>query len=357
VNPLAVLRAVYRKRRYWKWLIRDEYRNPYRPGWGERWRAWRHGFLSRNYRWFGLDGRDASDYLTDRARYLRTTDLNEPYTNVLDDKLVFHEVFRRHEGLMPETFALLRRGAVLPISSRVRVASLDDVLRLLAEKGRLVLKGTTGGGGARVGVLQRAEPGGSFLLDGAPVDAESLRRRLAALREHLVMEFVDSAAYARAIFPGSSNTLRILTVWEAETGEAFASHAIHRFGTSRSRGVDNFARGGVAAWIDLETGAMGPVVGVDSGGRPTYSPFHRETGARVEGVVVPRWSEATGRMLALAREHSYVPYVGWDLVVSDDGIRLFEGNSFTGYEVFQLQRPFLSHPRLRRYLQRRGVIP
>jgi hypothetical protein len=356
VNPLAVLRAVYRKRRYWKWLIRDESRNPFHPGWGERWRAWRAGFLSRNYRWFGLDGRDASEYLTDRARYLRTTSLNEPYASVLDDKLLFHEVFRRHEGLMPETYALLRRGRVLPMSARERVGSLDDVLRLFAARGRLVLKGTSGGGGAGVAVLRRAEPGGGAILDGAPIDEESLRRRLSALREHLVMEYVDSAAYSRAIFHGSSNTVRILTVWEEDTGQAFAPYAIHRFGTSRSRGVDNFARGGVAAWIDAESGAMGPVIGIGGDGRPTYSPVHPETGARVEGVVVPRWAEAVERILALAREHPYLPYVGWDLVITDDGIRVFEGNSFTGYEVFQLQRPFLSHPRLRRYLQRRGVI-
>lgn len=357
MRPLAVLRRVYRKRRYWNWLIRDERRNPFHPGWAERWRAWRRGFLSRNYRWFNLDGRDASEYLTDRARYLRTSQLNEPYASVLDDKLLFHEVFRRHEGLLPETYALLRRGAILPMSSRERVESLDDVLRLLAERGRLVVKGTTGGGGARVAVLQRAAADCGALFDGDRVGEEGLRRRLASLREHLLMEYVDSASYARDIFPGSSNTLRILTVWEEETREAFAPYAIHRFGTRRSRGVDNFARGGVAAWIDAETGAMGPIVGIGPDGRPTYSPVHPETGARVEGVVVPRWAEAVDRMLALAREHSYVPYVGWDLVIADDGIRVFEGNSFTGYEVFQLQRPFLAHPRLRRFLQRRGVIP
>ena len=61
MNPLAVLRAVYRKRRYWKWLIRDEIRNPFHPPWGERWRAWRAGLRIRKQRWLGLDGRDAAE--------------------------------------------------------------------------------------------------------------------------------------------------------------------------------------------------------------------------------------------------------------------------------------------------------
>ena len=41
---------------------------------------------------------------------------------------------------------------------------------------------------------------------------------------------------------------------------------------------------------------------------------------------------------------------------SEDGFRILEGNSFTGLEIFQLQKPMLADPRVRRFYQRRGVI-
>ena len=356
MRPLASVRRAYRKRRYWQWLIRDERRNPFSPPWSERLRAWRHGFLSRSYRWFGLDAREAGDYLTDWARYMRTSDLNEPYARVLDDKLVFHEVFRRYPGLLPEAYALLRRGTVVPISSTVRIASIDDVLGLLTRNGRLVLKPTTGGGGANVMVLDGRRAQDGIALGGVGRTLVEARAFLQSRREQLVTEYVECAGYARAIFSGSSNTVRMLTVWEEETGEAFLPYAIHKFGTSRSGGVDNFARGGVAAWIDVESGRMGPAISMGPDGRPVYSSVHPETGAPVEGVIVPRWREAAERMLQLARQHPYLPYVGWDLAITDDGLRVFEGNSFTGNEIFQLERPLLAHPGLRRFYQSRGVI-
>jgi len=356
VRLLASVRRAYRKRRYWQWLIRDERRNPFHPPWSERLRAWRRGFLSRSDRWLGLEGREAGEYLTDLARYLRTSDLNEPYARVLDDKLVFHEVFRRYPGLLPEAYALLRRGTVIPISPTVRIASFDDVLRLLSESGRLVLKPTTGGGGVNVTVLDARRAQDRIALGGVRHTLAEARAFLMTRREQLVTEYVECGEYARAIFPDSSNTVRMLTVWEEETGESFLPYAIHKFGTSRSGGVDNFARGGVAAWVDVESGRMGPAISMGPDGRPVYSPVHPETGAPVEGVIVPRWGQAVDRMLRLARDHPYLPHVGWDLAITDDGLRVFEGNSFTGNEVFQLQRPLLSHPRLRRFYQRRGVV-
>jgi hypothetical protein len=199
--------------------------------------------------------------------------------------------------------------------------------------------------------------GGRVAIGGEPRPAAEARAFLAGLREHLLMEHVEAAAYSRAIYPGSTNTLRILTVWEDDTGEAFLPYALHRFGTSRSGGVDNVSGGGVAANVDEETGKMDRVVAVGSDGRPVYASVHPDTGAPIEGVVVPGWADAAARMLALAREHPYLPYVGWDAVITDSGVRVLEGNSFTGADVFQLRLPLLAHPRLRRYFERHGVVP
>jgi hypothetical protein len=351
---LSRVRAIYRKRRQWRWLIQDERNNPSGPSWSERLRAWRKGFLSYTHRFYGLDGRDASDYVSDRTRYLHISFLNEPYATVLHDKLLFHEVFRRHKRLMPELYAILRRKNISPMSDREWIGSIDDVLSLLSRKGRLVVKGTWGHGGYTVAVLEERD--GAVFLGGVAQSADEFRRFLATRRRHLLMEYVEQAAYAREIFPHSANTIRLQTFIDDETGEAFMPLAMHRFGGRDTRGVDNFTAGGAAANIDVETGVLGRGIREGSDGRPVWIERHPDTGARITGLVIPRWRETVAGVVAIAREHPYLPYVGWDVLLTDDGFRILEGNSNTAIRIFQAEKPMLADPRIRKFFQRRGAI-
>ncbi len=351
---LSRARAIYRKRRQWRWMIRDERENKTGPTWSERLRAWRKGFLSYTHRFYGLDGRDASDYVSDRTRYLHLSFVNEPYAAILHDKLLFHEVFRRHRKLMPELFAILRRKKILPMSDIERIASVDDVRSLLSRKGRLIVKGTLGEGGDEVAVLEERD--GAVFLGGAAQSADEFRKLLATRREHLLMEYVEQAAYAREISPYSANTIRLQTFIDDETGEAFMPLAMHRFGGRHTRGVDNLAVGGAAANVDVETGVLGRGIRHGSEGRPVFLDRHPDTGAKITGAVIPRWRETVEGVVAIAQEHPYLPYVGWDVLLTDDGFRILEGNNNTGIRIFQAEKPMLADPRIRKFFKRRGLI-
>ena len=63
--------------------------------------------------------------------------------------------------------------------------------------------------------------------------------------------------YAAAIFPGSANTIRLLTAWDYERSDVFVAAAAHRFGSARSGVVDNWSAGGIGAGVDIETGRLG----------------------------------------------------------------------------------------------------
>jgi hypothetical protein len=79
----------------------------------------------------------------------------------------------------------------------------------------------------------------------------------------LVCAYVEQADYARTIFPDVANTIRVLTMYDDEAGQAFAAAAVHRFGT-RAQGptaVDNWSRGGLTAAIDLAGGCLGRAYG------------------------------------------------------------------------------------------------
>ncbi len=350
----ARIRNLYRQRQQWTWLIKDERKNKYHPSWSQRLRAWRKGYLSQHYIWYGLDRHDDTDFVSDRIRYIRTPGLNGPYRVLLDDKLMFREVFRRHEDLMPEAYALVRQGRVLSLSRDEPIGSVDDIVRLLARKRRLVVKPITGGGGANVVFLEHRD--GGVAINGEVRDLDAARKQIARLRNHLLVEFVEQAAYSREIFPGSVNTLRILTLIDDDDPQPYMACANHRFGTRHTKGVDNISQGGLAALMDLETGVLGPGLRADRNGRPEPVDRHPDTGTPIAGVTVPRWRETVDRIVALAREYPYLPYVGWDVVMTEDGFRILEGNSFTGLEIFQLHKPMLADPRVRRFYKRRGVI-
>ena len=350
---LATVRSIYRKRRHYRWMYREERKNPYPLPLGKRIRAWKMGFLSGSYLFLDLDRHDARDYINDRMRFLRLSFLNGPYAEILHNKLLFGEVFRRHPDIVPETYALVRHQNVWPMSDAEHVDSLEGILELLARKGRLVMKGTRGFGGGDCTILEDREGGVAF--SGTVLSYQAALQKLGSRREQIITEYVQQAAYAREIYPNSANSIRMLTMVDDETGEPFLARAVHRFGGG-ARMVDNVTQGGVAAIVGPDDDRLGIGVQIDDGGHPTYIERHPDTGAQITGVTVPHWGQVVDRILGLAREHPYLPYIGWDVVVTDDGLRILEGNSNSGVLFTQFHGPLLADPRVRRFFERRRVL-
>ena len=49
-------------------------------------------------------------------------------------------------------------------------------------------------------------------------------------------------------------------------------------------------------------------------------------------------------------------YVAWDIVITPDAWTVVEANHIADLSIFQLHRPVLLEPRLRRYYEREGFI-
>lgn len=96
------------------------------------------------------------------------------------------------------------------------------------------------------------------------------------------------------------------------------------FRTGRSGSVvDNAAKGGILAGIDITTGAL-TTNGVDELGH-VYE-RHPDSGLTFKGWQVPRWKELLD---TAERAHRTIPhhrYVAWDFALTDNGWVLIEGN-------------------------------
>jgi hypothetical protein len=309
---------------------------------------WRHGFYSQNAHFYDFDTYGFGAYVSDFQRATGLERINDPIQRaLLNDKLVAFLYLRAVGAPTPTVYGYSNGDQLVCFDD----APAQDIEGLLKATGRLVVKPRGGSGGSRFALLEQA--GDTTLVN---------RRPNADLGEHLrgrvvVSEFIEQHAYAREIHPHTTNTMRLLVLRDSDTGEPFVTAATHRFGTQRSFPVDNIARGGMSADVDVETGILGPLAAV----APTPGPIrwhdaHPETGAPVRGTSVPRWSEIVDEVQRVTTTLEGLHCVGWDVAVTQDGFQIIEGNNRPD-TAMQLHGPFLTDERTRRVFEAHGVVP
>jgi hypothetical protein len=294
----------------------------------------RKGFLSHRRQLYPFDRYDHRWILNDWAVENYFPQINSPFVKArLDDKLYFH-LLLRELGLgdrISPLIGLLSDGVFTSFSD---FATIEESL---VRHPRIVVKPVDGIGGRGIYVLEKMSelrPHGTYILE-------------AAIRQH---------EYASEIFPGSVNTLRIMSL-KATGSEPFIIGAAHRFGVKKSAPVDNISSGGISANVDVETGRLGAARSHPGSFAQCRHPQHPETNTPIEGVMVPRWTEIREFVLELARRIPGLKLAGWDVSLTANGPRLVEANgSMPNPELFQYDWPLLVNPQTRAFFADHGVI-
>jgi len=310
------------------------------------------GFYGESYVVYGLDKNDKKQYLTDYARF-RTRFINSDYKILLKDKDVFQKLMSQYLDV-PKTIGTVKRGVIHTPDGK-DIISFPQFMEILRGYGKLIIKPLLGSGGFNVYLLRIS--GQDIFINDKPATSAELEARLAASNHYLISEVIEQARYSAGIFPDSANTIRLITMLDPVTGEPFIPAAVHRFGVTRSVPADNWAQGGVCAEIDLETGIMSKAVSLCLAKNALeWHSVHPETKAPIEGVKVTGWEDLRGKMLSVAGNFPYLNYIGWDLVVTDTGLKVIEGNSFCGINTLQAHRGLLTDPKARAFYKYHKVI-
>lgn len=318
----------------------------------KRLRAWRKGFLSSSWLLYELDRNDPSLYLQDH----RTHDyaLFDRHRRSIMDKLAFTYMMRALGVPHPAPRAFIQEGRLLSLDREPELSESLTIEQLLARAPRLVFRPVSGWGGR--GVLFVHSEGGELRVDGEPSTLEELGQRLGELDQYLATDYLTPADYSLAIHPSGPCTVRILTNWDLERNEPFIAAASHRFGASGAM-IDAFkvGSGSLASKIDRETGRLGPGMNLDAEGRLLRLTHHPDSGAPIEGVIVPHWSETKQRLLEAAAALPHYPLVGWDILMTNEGPFWLEGNSPPGIQLWQVHTPLLKDPRSRAFYEWLGA--
>ncbi len=255
-----------------------------------------------------------------------TLALGHPADDPLRDKELFFAHGLDHGLPVVPAVAIFGNGAL-----KQWYASPSEVL----PEADLVLKPVDNGGGNGFQLWTFDAGSKTWRRGGDALDASQFLEhcaRCSALHRHVLQRRLRNHPELSGLSGKGLSTLRIVTYRRVD-GTAGTIVECLRMPTGQSV-IDNFDAGGITAPITSSSGTLGAAVAKD----PRPGPFsrHPDSNAPIEGNVVPHYAAA--RALAL-RAHAcfpWVPFVGWDVVVTPDGPVLLEANPDFGVEHSQI---------------------
>lgn len=273
--------------------------------------------------WCGLRyGAGYSDYAlfhmwnmnADQRGSVLTRGKNNRYVHALNDPAQMHYFAQKTEFL--EKFAPYVKRRWLDL----RQADAGELEEMMKTLGVVLVKpedATHGDGVEKFYAADTADFGGLY----AQLKAEG---------RTLVEEVIEQHSELNRLWPGSINTVRLVTIYANGKGNIVES--LLRVGNS-DKPVDNFNSGGMVVPLDI---ANGRVLCAAMSKKGERFEAHPATGTQFEGFTVPMWEQVTALVEEAAGVVEGVRYVGWDVAVTPEGPVLVEGNQYPGHDIYGL---------------------
>ena len=160
------------------------------------------------------------------------------------------------------------------------------------------------------------------ILNGKDFNHSSLSKYMKAKGFNLAEEFIIQHQELSRLSDSGVNTVRVITQVNKKSEVEILGA---RLRVSVNNHVDNLASGNIAAAIDLKTGKVnGP--GIYSDITKENVPVHPVSGIILNGFQIPHWEEIIDMAKAAALHRPENKSIGWDVVITETGPELLEGN-------------------------------
>jgi hypothetical protein len=226
---------------------------------------------------------------------------------ILDDKTLFYKKYKKyfmHHALAKE-----------------EILSNSETVKEMLSFPKIVLKESNGKCGL-----------GTFFLETENLDADKLYQIMKAEGYDLAESYIMQHHDLNRLSPSGVNTVRIITQLNVNN-EVVILGCRQRI--SIDSPIDNLAAGNIAAPIDEQTGLItGP--GVYSDITKRSEAVHPVTKTEITGFQVPFWKKCVELAISAAKEFPENRSIGWDIVVTENGPGLIEGNHDWCKLVWQL---------------------
>lgn len=283
------------------------------------------GFTIDQYTLYNFKRNDSQNYITELERW-KSREINGDYAIVLDDKLLFYEIFNEYLSI-PKNLFWVKNNKLLNLKG----GNLSDKeLEILIKKYKdIFVKPVNSGGG--IGVFKVSYEDGYF-IDSESVSFEHVVKFIKTQDNVVGSPGISQHDYSKNIYPQSINTLRILTLYDTMTNTVSIPEAIHRFGNSKTGPVDNASRGGLFSVINVNTGVLTESKNYEN----EIYVEHPDTNIKIKGTKIPGWLQVKEEVINFSEKFPYIPFMAWDIVITKDGFEVIEINASTDITFFQM---------------------
>lgn len=314
--------------------------------------AHEHGLLAASALTYERELVEEGLYFSDYD-YYRLWPLN-PWQRIwINDKLTLRYLLDGtcFEGCLPRYYFYSdASGHLVPLLDSREGASLSSILE---RDGDIACKPCNGAGS--IGFFRLRFAGDRFYLNDSIISRNELDTLAASHRNYVFTEFISPVDYMAKVDP-LIHTLRLLVV-NPHHDDPFIAGGYLRFGLreiAERTGSANYAapveRGDrvLVCGVNLETGEYGD-------GRLVYADCvsgcltHPDSGEKVEGRI-ECWRDVEDLVLGISRHLAFLPFLGFDVGITQDGPKLMEINSHSGIHYIQLFRPLLSDDRFAEFI-------
>lgn len=265
------------------------------------------------FRFYSKNSEERSKWACSGYMYEYQLKMNpKKYRDILDDKTKFY----KHYG----------KYMVHSVADIADLETKPEILKKIYNNssGKLVFKAKDGQCGNSVLVCKTSE-----------IKMEDIVPFMKNNNWDLLEEYVIQHKDITNLSPFAVNTIRIVTQINKEGNVDILAC---RMRISGGANVDNFSHSshtGMAAAINMSTGIIElPAVLKDNFSEPVY--IHPKTKVPIVGFKVPYWKETLELAKNAALSNPQNRSIGWDIVITDKGPGLIEGNHNWNRDIFQM---------------------
>ncbi len=294
--------------------------------------AYRHGFLSYRLKQYGINENNYCDFISDfEYKWLRH--INGSYRAIFEDKITVKYIVNKYRECFPDYYFHVKTinnvNVIIPMMDCPDDYDNDfrDIFMLLHEKGVLALKPDEGSHGD--GFYKLSYENGEYYLNHKIADKQKVIEILSnPNNQYLITEYINNHPQFKRIYSGSVNTIRMI-VFKEDGVTPIIGNAYMRFGSQKTGAVDNMGAGGMFVQIDIDTGKYHSAKIITQNSIKDC-PNHPDTGVLIEGIV-PHWENVKDTVLKVAESIPQLEYFGFDIAVTEEGIKFPEINRFPDY--------------------------
>jgi hypothetical protein len=302
----------------------------------EKWWAFKRGFLSHNVKDYGLTNDNYKSFISD-FDYYTLYPINTKFRHWIDDKMTVKYMLAPFKDYMPKYYYhIIKPGQIQRLMDITddSVSNVQAILELLKKEGNLAVKlvaGEKGQGFYKISYLDH-----QFFVNGSKLNEESLVAFLDKLENYIVTEYLTAHPQIRKFYSFSSNTLRVMVI--NEDGEnPYVANAMMRIGTTETGSIESVTTCGIFTIVDIADGRFHSAKKFENH-HATRCEIHPDTDIEIEGFL-PCWDEIKAKLIEISKYLCELPYLGFDVVMTEEGFKILEINSMQGINFYQYYYP------------------